>query len=174
MAQVRVQQEEQLEILWKARFPSRGVDAREAMEELMRLNDLHDGASAVQIVEAARDRDNVLHPIFPWNDRRAAHERRLQVAMNLVGAITVRVVIEGAPAALARPVRVFVRVDTDEEGRPSVYKPTHRVLANVIEGDEVLQEALDGLNTWRRKYGHMVAVAELVREVDGILEEYGL
>lgn len=100
---------------WKIRGLGRGVNPDEAVEELRRLQDLHGTLTPDAIVRVAESEDNVLHPMFEWDDTKAGHRWRVQQARMLLNNIQVTVVSDGEQ----RKIDVY-EITTRNEGYKSI------------------------------------------------------
>src|SRR3990167_9497586 len=65
-------------------------------DELRRVKDLEIAGRMTQddVVAEARNPDSPLHARFNWNDADAAHERRLQIAGEIIRTVTIHVKTE--------------------------------------------------------------------------------
>lgn len=55
------------------------------------LEDKFGRITAEKLVEAARDRRHPMHEDFPWDDKQAAHERRVDIARRILNSTRVEV-----------------------------------------------------------------------------------
>jgi hypothetical protein len=75
------------EFKWRPGAVNRGVDPNTAHKEFERLRKEHGELTPSIVVDAARQSESALHPIFEWNDSKAAEEYRLGQARNVLRAI---------------------------------------------------------------------------------------
>ncbi len=80
------------------------------------------GLPAEEIVEAARPEDSPLHAVFPWDDRIAADEYRLEMARRLARSICVTIVGEDGQE---HRHRLFVNLNDGEGYRRIVEVKRH-------------------------------------------------
>jgi len=148
---------------------SQKVSAQVVGEELERLSG-GSGVTPVQVVDAARPVWSALHPLFEWDDVRAAEMYRRQQAGDVLRQI--KIVVEEGPRPLQ--VRAFVNVtptpvpgeDEDAGASRRVYMPTRVALADEGMRRQVLEEALSRIRQWRAVYGALVEFAEVVTAID--------
>lgn len=57
------------------------------VEAIRRLEDENGRVKAEDLVAAARDEAYPLHGDFPWNDAEAAHQRRLDIARQIISSV---------------------------------------------------------------------------------------
>lgn len=144
---------------WKPQT-SVAVDAQIAGEELERIRVAHNGRlTQDDVVEAARPKEAPLHDAFEWNDRKAAHEFRLQQAGYLIRMIVVAEPDESDRA----PVRAFVNVERDDDRS---YTSTEHALSDADLRAQVLRRAMGELQAWKRRYEDLTELARLFAAVD--------
>ena len=152
---------------WTHGISVRGVTAQNAGEELERIRAAHAGRlTADAIVETATDPDNVLHPVFEWDDKVAAEKYRLVKAESLVRHVVV--MVDDRPDM--RPQRAFVSVrraddDTDTYASLAEAMSTPDLRAQVIE--RAKREA----KSWRdrfRDYKELAVVFDAIDELVGV------
>jgi hypothetical protein len=80
---------------WKLKGLSKGVDPFAAAKELERLQNLYNTLSPEIIIEAAQRKRSVLHPLFEWDDTKAAYNYRIQQARTLLNNIQVTIISDG-------------------------------------------------------------------------------
>ena len=67
------------------------------------------------VVKAAKSKDSALHSCFPWDDRKAAHERRIDLARALIRSIWVDIKTETTEIRTVAYVR-DPDLESDEQG----------------------------------------------------------
>ena len=66
------------------------VDPQVAGETIEVLKEKHDGQiTPDDVIAAAKDEKNPLHPVFDWDDASAARKQRLHIARLLIGSIII-------------------------------------------------------------------------------------
>lgn len=135
------------------------ADAQRVGERLAAIEREANGALRPQdVVADARLDSSPLHPLFEWDDRKAARAHRLQQATQIIQAIVVEVV--GDADATMHYVR---RADTqDRSGAKFVavaVTPGEEPYERVPASERARQE----LERWLRRYGDRPEIAEAVR-----------
>ena len=128
------------------------------MSALRRVAKENDGMVLPEVVvDAARPESSPLHKYFTWEDTEAAEKWRIHEARNLL-----RVTVEYIGTD-KNPVRVFVSLTNDREDEGG-----YRVTADVMDDAELyrmmLQDALDELESFRRKYERIKELRAIFRE----------
>lgn len=125
---------------WKipSLFP---VEAQTAGEELDRIYHEKGELQAADVVEESRPDTAPLHPCFEWDDPKAAELWREQQARVLIG-----LVVTVQETAKLDPVeaRAFVHVANS-------YRPTQLVIQNPEMKDTLLDDALQYVETFKRR-----------------------
>ena len=121
-----------------------------------------------QVIELARDEDNILHKFFTWDDTKAAEAYRKQEARALIQRCKIRLV-EHDPIE----IRAFVSLPTDRENGGG-YRLTTRVLGDDGLKDELLRDLKLTIQRWNKKL-HLLDqdLAELLLAVEEKLEKRG-
>ena len=144
------------------------VDPQAAGEYLMELSRQNGGFTADELVEAARDPNNVLHNAFEWNDTEAAFQYRKWQGRELAGSVML--VWEDRTIA---PTRAFVNITVSSQ--PPIQKNLSvrlymRLEQALSEGEtriQLLEKALKDADAWMARYN---TLTELARVFDSILE----
>ena len=115
------------------------------------------------LVALSTPKDAPTHHLFEWNDKKAAHEYRLQQAQFYIR--TIEITIEDAP----EPVRAFPSVTIDGKQE---YVSIARVLTDQELMGQLLGEATRELASWQRRYKCLESLAKtrkLFRESRAVL-----
>lgn len=126
-----------------------------------KLADEYGVCSPTMLVETARPKRSQLHPLFEWDDAKAAERWRIEQARAVVQTIRI-VTDEGVEEA---PAFVHVRIVNDD-GVSEGYAPAIQMQTNEQMRDFVLQEALAQLNSLRRRYGRLERLSKVWEAVD--------
>jgi hypothetical protein len=136
---------------------SHGVNAKDAFNELNRIK-LRDAAlTARAVVEESRPDDAVLHPIFEWDDTRAAESYREHQATSLIRSV--RLIAEPGDSITERTTTTHepAFINVSPAGSVGAYKsPTEVVrtesyFATAIENaSRQVAAAQDAMNELRR------------------------
>ena len=126
-------------------------------EELAAIAAQHDGlVRAENVVEFAMNPATALHGQFPWDDRVAAHERRLDIARGIIRARVVYL-----PRQNAEPVRVraYFSLPDDRLTPGGGYRTTVSILSDTERRNRLLAQALAELAAFKRKYAMLAELA---------------
>jgi hypothetical protein len=118
------------------------------------------------VVADATDTTSPLHPLFEWDNAKAAENYRIDQARDIIGSVMV-VYAEDVTGAPTEPVRAFASVPS-AAGTP-VYTGTLDALRSERNGPLVLAQAKRELDGWRRRYRSYQALAKAVQAVEGVL-----
>lgn len=127
------------------------LSADDAMKELLRIRDKHDGViSPTLIVEESRPATAVLHGIFQWNNELAADAYREWQAAQLIRSI--RVVVNEEEVSIT--TRAIVNVRTSESPQRS-YIPIAEAIHNEAAYEDLLKQAKADIEKFVAKYNQI-------------------
>lgn len=133
------------------------VDAQTAGNELQRIYE-RDGVIEPETVVAESQAPSApLHSCFEWDDEKAAHKYRITQAQGIIRAIVAVDETEQVPET-----RAFVNVERE-------YHPVSVVIQNPGKRDVLLQNALNELRWFEKKYNtlqELSAVFDAIKEVN--------
>lgn len=113
-----------------------------------------------RVVDAARDPDSPLHDCFTWDDTVAGERYRLDQARRLIRVYVVKLLPGDVP-----PVRAFVSLTTDRKAGGG-----YRALVDVLNDEalyaQMLEDALDEMNSFKVKYGRIKELQTVFAEVE--------
>lgn len=128
------------------------------------------GITAAELVELAKQSTGPLHSAFEWDDTKAAHRFRLDIANKMIVRVKVRVTLSE---------RATTRVTVAQLRPDNAPQRNLRVLTSSNSNDprsRDLQQAIQELEAFRRKYstiselaGVFVALEELKDPKKGVL-----
>lgn len=118
------------------------------------------------VVEEARHEASPLHPVFEWDNQKAADHYRVDQARQLVSDVMV-VYAEEVEGASRDPMRAFASVSQD--GNATAYTGTLDAMRSPAMRASVLAQAKKELEGWRRRYRHYQELAAAVERVDEAL-----
>lgn len=149
---------------WRPGQDSRWTgDAQVIGEHLEALLEGADGRLTPDVVvEDARDKNSPLHPNFEWDDKRAATEHRRETARRLIGSL---VVVEIAAKPVEVPTRAFVSVQADAK---RFFTTVVTAMQEPVMRDQVLHQAWQDLQAWRKKYAGLKEFAAIISAIDEI------
>jgi hypothetical protein len=116
----------------------------------------------VDVVVFAKDEGTTLHGCFEWDDSKAAHEHRLEQARKLIRVKLTMI------ADHPRAVRAYVSLQRDRETDGGGYRAIVDVMSDDEMREQLLDEALDELNRFRRKYSMLKALAPIFEATDQV------
>ena len=115
------------------------VDAQTAGNELQRIYERDGVIEPETVVAESQTPSAPLHSCFEWDDEKAAHKYRITQAQTIIRSIVV------AEEAKQPETRAFVSVERE-------YHPVSIVIRNPEKRDVLLQNALNELRWFERKY----------------------
>jgi len=118
-----------------------------------------------QVIDLARDENNILHKHFTWDDSKAADAYRKQEARALIQRCRIKLV-----ETEAMEVRAFVSLPTDRENGGG-YRLTTRVMSDDNLKEELLHDIKMTIQRWNKKL-HLLDqdLAELLMAVEERLQ----
>lgn len=123
------------------------------------------------VVKRAKGKRNVLHPLFEWDDSKAAHAHRVECARGLMRSF--HVVYKEHPAVETRLYESVTVVSPSKGDRGRrVYEPVAEILADPDKRSSLMDEAMRDLATFRRKYRVLQELAIIHRNIDELLLQY--
>jgi hypothetical protein len=137
-------------------------------ERLEQLRQTGDGVlDAVDVVVDARAASSPLHHCFEWDDKRAAHEHRVETARQLIKAIVVTVP-DGDGV-----VPAFTVAATSDDKRPKFVRkdkaPVFTMPAKTRQ--DRIHEAYAELRRFRSRFAELDELGPLMRAIDEELQE---
>lgn len=140
------------------------VPAEVAGMEIRRIEQESGGfITPAAVVDAARPEDAPLHPVFTWDDSRAAELYRREEARHLIRSV--RVLTEGGDTEM--PLR-YVNVIVNKE---SVYTSTFRALGDEEMRQQVIADAIAYLRGAQKRYQHLNELADVTAAMGKALDK---
>lgn len=130
-------------------------------EVLFALEERHQGITAELILDQATSKLSPLHDWFEWNNKKAAHEYRLEQARVLVRSIAITVQYPDGD----RQIRAFHIVKNGETS----YRSITKIQSEEIYRQQIIANAFKELEGWRKRYKDYNELKEAVDLVDKIL-----
>lgn len=157
--------------LWRDGFASKGVNAKAAASELDRLAKEHGGAlKSVAVVQAAKAKTSALHPMFEWDDSKAAERYRKHQAGQIMTSLIV--VYEGAGGkSVEVPYLVsYTPPENAAEGNRAErsYVNIERVKDDATMRAAVVDRAWEELISWQSRYEHLSEFLEVRRVINKV------
>lgn len=107
-----------------------------------------------RVVAAAQPEDSPLHSCFEWDDNEAAHQHRLWQARQLIR--TRVILIEG----IKEPITAYVSLKSDRKDGAG-YRSIVTILQTPRLRKQMLEEALEELQTFQQKYRELTELVEV-------------
>lgn len=150
--------------------------AKQVAPVLRRLEKDNRVLRPADVVKEARDPASPLHPLFEWDDSRAAHQHRLATARMIIKTVHYRVQLEGPSSTLMKdsiPAFQHYRTVTPEGKKDSFYISHH---SKVISREEMrrtqIERAIEQLNEWKKKFNTVLALSKGAAGIaDQLLEQ---
>ena len=144
------------------------LDATKAGQEIDRQMAKHDGAlTPRQLWESQKSSRARLHRHFEWNDGEAADKYRDQQARAIIQAV--KVVYE-SDSGDTKQVRAYSSVRRKDNGRRRVFVKTVEAMENEVLREEILQQAINGLVSWRKRWAELSDCADAMNAIDRAVE----
>ena len=155
-------------MVYQYKAPYARVGAQIAGEELARIEKEKGSLTPEMVVDESREEDAPLHPVFEWDDRKAAESYRIVQAGSLIRNVTVKV--EEAPRM--EPVRAFVNVAPVGK-RKGVFVSIKNAMDDADSRETVLARAMVELEKIKEKYKGLRELADVFAEIDRLTMERG-
>lgn len=116
------------------------------ISELKNLAARHGGSlHPEKVVEAAKNKDSILHRCFEWDDTEAGHKYRL-----IQARLMLNVAVEVIPGSKIRS-KVFVSLSKDRH-HGGGYRTTIDVMNDSQMRQQLLDDAMESMEYFRQKY----------------------
>jgi hypothetical protein len=142
---------------WKGGAQVGAADPQAVGERLETIRTRNNGRMAPgDVVNDATDQASPLHPLFEWNDVRAAHAYRLEQAGYIIRHIAVEIAKDegdGEPTV----TRAFVSIREDDSKQR--YTSVQAAMADPDLREQVMRTAWAELQSWQRKYQELKVFA---------------
>lgn len=145
----------------------RKIKNKEIISELKRIQKENGGKlKPIDVVETAKDEDNILHPLFTWDDSEAAHQFRLWEARKLIS-----VVVEITPYS-KEMVNVFVSLTPTRKELNGGYDLMGSVLNDKKLRAILLRDAISEMEYFKQKYFRLTELAKVFDAMNKTLKKY--
>lgn len=131
------------------------VDAQTAGNELQRIYERDGVIEPETVVLENKPPSAPLHSCFEWDDEKAAHKYRITQAQNIIRAIVV------VDEAKQPETRAFVNVQRE-------YHPVSVVVRNPEKREILLQNALNELRWFERKYNTLQELSNVFAAIEEV------
>ena len=163
--QARMKGGEKMIYKWKRNFPANAQATGEFLDSIARRDG---GIFPAVVVSESRDKDAVLHKCFEWDDDIAAEKYREGQARSLIKNLITINVVRGEEKSVPSFVSVTVVQEDDEDGRR--YVSIETAMNNSTMREQVLQDAMRELNSFRKKYNELQELSSIFREIERLME----
>ncbi len=127
------------------------ADVQEVGERLETLREKHDCLKTEVVVNDAKNKGSPLHPVFEWNDKKAAHQHRLNKARQMIRAI----VVAESEGEEFEPAYVNIVVGDHE----NYYQSTRIAVGNPSEWSVVVETARKAIETAYNRLDELQKIA---------------
>lgn len=155
-------------MVYQYKVPYAKVSAQTAGEELARIEKEKGSLTPELVVDESREENAPLHPVFEWNDKKAAEHYRIMQAGNLIRNVTVK--IEEAPRM--EPTRAFVNIAPVGQ-RKGIFVSIKNAMGDEETRETVVARALAELEKVKEKYKDLHELAGIFSEIDRLTMERG-
>ena len=127
--------------------------------ELERLIDNNDQRLIPEkVVETAQNPMSPLHPLFEWDDAKAAQAHRIEQARHLLRSVQVTIITNKGQEITTR---MTVTSERHKQPGKHYYSTTEYALSNEELRAQVLKQALLELAAFRRRYAELSELAQV-------------
>lgn len=155
-------------MVYQYKVPYARVSAQTAGEELARIEREKGTLTPELVVDASREESAPLHPVFEWDDKKAAESYRIVQAGSLIRNVTVK--IEEVPRM--EPVRAFVNVASVGQ-RKGIFVSIKSAMTDEDGRETVVARAMAELERVKEKYKDLQELAGIFAEIDRLTMEKG-
>lgn len=134
------------------------VDAQKAGEYLEEVNTEYGGITPEVLVEKGKEKDNILHNYFEWNNEKAGEKYRLIQASTLIANITVKYIADDKEE---KQTRAFVHVSYSKDEK-TCFRPVHDAMKNEYSRNIILKEAERDAKTYIAKYESLKEIQDII------------
>ena len=134
----------------------------ETLEGLAQTGEL----TSARFLEVSRPEDAPTHNMFEWDDSVAAERYRLQQATVAINSVEVQIVNEAT--ATVTPQAAFVNVIRKAPAQSGSFAPIEVALSDENMRNALLENALNELKAFRRKYSQLSELADVFFEIKKI------
>jgi hypothetical protein len=156
-----------------------GVEPQVVFDTLVGIQEKHDTITAKLVVAESRPLSAPLHPVFEWEDSVAGELYREHQARYVIRSIRI---VENENQSPAFVNVVFPKL---EDGKPSSayelkviekggclnnrgYLTTETAMADSVLRQGVLEDALNGIKFWRKRYSALTELSSIFEAIDSM------
>lgn len=138
------------------------VSAQSAGEHIEELTKTHGEVTPQILLDDSRPSDALLHPLYEWDDVKAAEKYRLNQSRDIIGNLMIVNVETKESSIPPVPIRAFVSVN-DRNSKAS-YMPTIMALSEEKTREQVIANAKAELRMFEAKYRNLIDTVSVIRE----------
>ncbi len=138
-----------------------GITPQVAGEEIERIKQKSGFITPVMLVAKAKAKSSRIHDCFTWDDTEAAKLHRINEAKFLLRMIQVEIGSDEETVV----TRAFVSVS---EGDSTAYQTIQTVMGDDDLREQLLQQALKELRSFKQKYAQLKELAKVFAAIDKI------
>ena len=162
------------EVKFKAREGSRITDNEAEVYgkhilSIMKVKEIH-MVTSKDILNDAKKKNTPYHEYFNWDDSLAAEEYRINQARQLIGSIMQVTIIHEEEEP--QEIRCFVNV-IDEKGERGYVKTAYAMTKPILM-NQVVQQALKEVESWRKRYKEYQELGKIHRAIVETEEELNI
>lgn len=146
---------------WKMKSFAKGIDPDAAVIELERIENLFGSLTPENILKASEDTEALLHPLFEWDNTKAAEMYRMSQARSIINNVEIVVISDGQ----SRNISVYEIVSVGEH---RAYKHIDTLTENEVE--QVKRTTLRELNNLKSKLSIYKEFTTTVKHIDKAIE----
>lgn len=140
----------------------KNTDPQKVYEEISTLGE---NPQTEEVLELAKNENSEMHPLFEWDDAKAAHQHRLEQARRIMQDL--QIVEVGLNKKQSETIEVPVRMYYSLKGE-SGYRPTPLIFQDETLHTKLLMTAYGELNAFTKKYSilsELEPVFKAIREL---------
>lgn len=139
--------------------------SKKVIQEILKIKE-EKGLTAENVVDKAKDKSNILHDFFVWNDSEAGRLYRKQQARALINEI--KIIVEDKELYAFESVNISL----NESMSKKEYKTLVEVLDNDGYKEQIINRAIRELKYWKNKYDKLLEFRDLVKKIEKTLEKW--
>lgn len=144
------------------------VDANDVGKEFEKIEKKNGEVTKSAIVDAARNKNNVMHDLFEWDDAIAGEKYRLSQAGTIMAALIVE-----KEQNMNYGGRAYVNIERSEEiGTKGRYVNYESAMSDDEMRSVILRNALKELVSFKEKYKELKELEKVFAAIDFTQEEF--
>ena len=161
---------------------NRGVSAQTVGEVLEGIEAQGDEITPQAFLDASRSEESPTHNIFTWDDSVASEKWRFHEAQTIINSVEYEIIpvkqeiseveVEIVKSETVAKSTAFVNVNPKKFGTRAHYVPLETAMSNVTFRNQVLENALAELNSFKNKYSRLSELAEVFTAINHVEINY--